>query len=54
VHARWGPGTVTAVEGAGRDTLVTIRFDGAGQQRLQLCHAPLTRDGGEMANVAAG
>lgn len=42
-HPRWREGTVMAVEGTGRDTLVTIRFDGVGRQRLQLCHAPLVR-----------
>jgi DNA helicase-2/ATP-dependent DNA helicase PcrA len=42
-HQRWGPGTVLSVEGRGRDTLTTIQFDSVGRQRLQLCHAPLTR-----------
>lgn len=42
-HSRWKAGTVLQVEGHGRDTLVTIRFDEAGTQRLQLCYAPLTR-----------
>jgi DNA helicase-2/ATP-dependent DNA helicase PcrA len=41
VHPRWQTGTVLEVEGRGRDTVVTIHFDGAGRQRLQLCHAPL-------------
>lgn len=43
MHPRWKAGTVTAVEGSGRDTLITILFDFAGRQRLQLCHAPLQR-----------
>jgi DNA helicase-2/ATP-dependent DNA helicase PcrA len=43
VHTRWREGTVLRVEGSGRDTLVTIAFDRAGRQRLQLCHAPLQR-----------
>jgi DNA helicase-2/ATP-dependent DNA helicase PcrA len=42
-HPRWDAGTVVAVEGRGRDTLVSIAFDTAGTQRLQLCHAPLRR-----------
>jgi DNA helicase-2/ATP-dependent DNA helicase PcrA len=43
MHARWSEGTVVTVEGEGRDTMVTILFDRFGRQRLQLCHAPLTR-----------
>jgi DNA helicase-2/ATP-dependent DNA helicase PcrA len=42
-HPRWADGTVVAVEGEGRDTMVTIHFDRSGRQRLQLCHAPLER-----------
>lgn len=51
VHPRWDAGTVISVEGQGRDTLVTIAFDGSGRQRLQLCHAPLERavEVGELA-----
>jgi DNA helicase-2/ATP-dependent DNA helicase PcrA len=54
VHPRWDAGTVLGVEGAGRDTLVTIEFDRAGRQRLQLCHAPLRRLEGEESDVLAG
>jgi DNA helicase-2/ATP-dependent DNA helicase PcrA len=43
MHPRWHAGTVLAVEGSGRETLVTIAFDRMGRQRLQLCHAPLIR-----------
>jgi len=43
MHARWKAGTVLEVQGAGRDTVVTILFDCVGRQRLQLCHAPLSR-----------
>lgn len=50
IHGRWGEGVVTRVEGRGRDTMVTIEFDSAGRQRLQLCYAPLSRS----ADVAAG
>jgi len=42
-HRRWGPGTVTHVEGRGRDTMVSIMFDNGSCHRIQLCHAPLTR-----------
>lgn len=42
-HTRWHEGTVIDVEGTGRETLVTIHFDGVGGKRLQLCHAPLRR-----------
>ncbi|HZU12777.1 MAG TPA: UvrD-helicase domain-containing protein [Chloroflexota bacterium] len=45
VHVRLGPGTVVAVEGSGRNTLVTVEFDEVGRQRVQLFHAPLTRAG---------
>jgi DNA helicase II / ATP-dependent DNA helicase PcrA len=43
-HQRWGIGTVVSVEGRGRDTLITVQFDTVGRQRLQLCHAPLSRE----------
>lgn len=45
-HSRWGAGTVLSVEGQGRDTLVTVDFGEIGRQRVQLCHAPLTRGAG--------
>jgi DNA helicase-2/ATP-dependent DNA helicase PcrA len=45
IHPRWRRGTVLTVDGEGRDTLVTIHFETVGLRRLQLCHAPLTRDG---------
>lgn len=51
-HPRWGNGTVVAVEGAGRDTLVTIEFEASTRRRIQLCHAPLTRL--ESADALAG
>jgi DNA helicase-2/ATP-dependent DNA helicase PcrA len=52
VHPRWRRGTVVSVDGEGRDTLVTIDFETVGVRRLQLCHAPLTRDG-EQRDVLA-
>lgn len=42
-HDRWHNGTVVAIEGMGRETLVTIQFEDVGSRRLQLCHAPLRR-----------
>lgn len=53
-HPRWRDGTVEAVQGAGRDTMVTIEFDGGIRQRVQLCHAPLTRLEQENPRVLAG
>jgi len=53
-HPRWDLGTVLAVEGKGRNTLVTIMFDGAGKQRLQLCHTPLIRVPPSREDVLAG
>lgn len=49
-HPRWRRGVVKAVEGTGRDTLVTVEFD-TGTRRLQLCHAPLRRLGGTSTDV---
>lgn len=53
-HARWGDGTVTASEGVGRETLVTIAFDGGNSHRMQLCHAPLARLAKESPHRHAG
>jgi len=53
-HPRWDLGTVLAVEGKGRNTLVTIMFDSAGKQRLQLCHTPLVRVPPSREDVLAG
>lgn len=53
-HARWGEGTVLAMQGEGSERLAVIEFDGAGRQRLQLCHAPLIRTRQESAHVRAG
>ena len=33
-HREFGPGTIKAVSGAGRDLKVTVRFDRAGEKRL--------------------
>ncbi|MDQ2742720.1 MAG: UvrD-helicase domain-containing protein [Chloroflexota bacterium] len=53
-HQRWDAGTVEFVEGAGRDTMVTIAFDSGMRQRIQLCHAPLSRIVEEATHVLAG
>jgi DNA helicase-2/ATP-dependent DNA helicase PcrA len=53
-HLRWLEGTVEVVEGVGRDTMVTIRFDNGARQRVQLCHAPLVRVSEESSHVLAG
>ncbi|HLJ68037.1 MAG TPA: 3'-5' exonuclease, partial [Chloroflexota bacterium] len=53
-HTRWGQGTVVAIDGSGRETMVSVLFDSSGRQRLQLCHAPLTRVDEEAPRVRAG
>ena len=45
VHERWGEGVVVAIEGHGDDTEATIAFSEAGEKRLLLSYAPLTRVG---------
>lgn len=54
MHPRWRCGTVEKVEGHGRATTVTIAFDTGMRQRIQLCHAPLSRTGEENGRVLAG
>lgn len=53
-HSRWGAGTVLSVEGQGRETLVTVDFGEIGRQRVQLCHAPLTRGAGREDELLGG
>jgi DNA helicase-2/ATP-dependent DNA helicase PcrA len=53
-HPRWDIGTVVAVDGHGRDTVVTIDFSSVGRQRLQLHHAPLGRLAKEQRHDRAG
>lgn len=53
-HPRWHDGTVEAVEGTGRDTMVRIAFDDGTTQTVQLRHAPLTRLRQEKPRVLAG
>jgi DNA helicase-2/ATP-dependent DNA helicase PcrA len=45
VHERWGEGVVVAIKGHGEDTEATIAFTEAGEKRLLLSYAPLTRVG---------
>ncbi len=41
MHARYGPGTVTAVEGAPADLLVSVQFEDGSVKRLSLKFARL-------------
>jgi DNA helicase-2/ATP-dependent DNA helicase PcrA len=43
-HHEFGPGTIKAVSGAGRDLKVTVRFDRAGEKRLVARFARLERE----------
>jgi len=45
VHERWGEGVVLTIKGHGEDAEATIAFTGAGEKRLLLSYAPLTRVG---------
>jgi DNA helicase-2/ATP-dependent DNA helicase PcrA len=42
-HPRWGAGTVIAVAGEGRGTMITIEFERVGTKSVQLRFAPLNR-----------
>ncbi len=44
VHKDFGPGTIKAVSGAGRDVKVTVRFDRAGDKKLVARFAKLERE----------
>jgi DNA helicase-2/ATP-dependent DNA helicase PcrA len=44
-HERWGEGVVVTTSGFGDDTEATIRFEDAGEKRLLLAYAPLTKVG---------
>lgn len=50
-HTRWGKGTIVAIEGTGRATLVTVAFDTGARHRVQLYHAPLSRLAEESPHV---
>ena len=45
LHERWGEGVVITVKGHGDDAEATIAFSDAGEKRLLLSYAPLTRVG---------
>jgi DNA helicase-2/ATP-dependent DNA helicase PcrA len=45
LHERWGEGVVLAIKGHGEDTEATIAFSDAGEKRLLLSYAPLTKVG---------
>jgi DNA helicase-2/ATP-dependent DNA helicase PcrA len=45
VHERWGEGVVVQVSGHGDDAEATIRFGEAGEKRVLLAYAPLTKVG---------
>ncbi len=42
-HERWGEGVVVTTSGAGDDVEATIRFEDAGEKRVLLAYAPLTK-----------
>ena len=45
LHDRWGEGVVVQVSGSADDPEATIRFGEAGEQRVLLAYAPLTKVG---------
>jgi DNA helicase-2/ATP-dependent DNA helicase PcrA len=45
IHERWGEGVVTTVSGFGDDAEATISFSDAGDKRVLLAYAPLTKVG---------
>jgi DNA helicase-2/ATP-dependent DNA helicase PcrA len=45
VHDKWGEGVVLQISGSGTDAEATVRFEDAGEKRLLLAYAPLTRVG---------
>lgn len=45
MHDRWGEGVVLTVSGSGTEAEATVRFEEAGEKRLLLAYAPLTRVG---------
>ncbi|MBW3660539.1 MAG: hypothetical protein KY397_02755, partial [Gemmatimonadetes bacterium] len=44
VHKEFGPGTIKAVSGVGRDLKVTVRFDRAGEKKLVARFARLEKE----------
>jgi len=45
LHEKWGEGVVLTISGRGSDAEATVRFEDAGEKRLLLAYAPLTRIG---------
>jgi DNA helicase-2/ATP-dependent DNA helicase PcrA len=45
VHDKWGEGVVLTVSGSGTDAEATVRFEDAGEKRLLIAYAPLTKVG---------
>jgi DNA helicase-2/ATP-dependent DNA helicase PcrA len=45
LHDKWGEGVVLTVSGSGTDAEATVRFEDAGEKRLLLAYAPLTKIG---------
>jgi DNA helicase-2/ATP-dependent DNA helicase PcrA len=45
VHDKWGEGVVLQISGSGTDAEAIVRFEDAGEKRLLLAYAPLTRVG---------
>jgi DNA helicase-2/ATP-dependent DNA helicase PcrA len=45
VHDKWGEGVILTISGSGTDAEATVRFEDAGEKRLLLAYAPLTRVG---------
>jgi DNA helicase II / ATP-dependent DNA helicase PcrA len=45
VHDKWGEGVVLQISGSGTDAEAVVRFEDAGEKRLLLAYAPLTRVG---------
>lgn len=42
-HVTFGPGVVAGIQGEGTATEATVRFESAGDKRLMLAYAPLSR-----------
>jgi DNA helicase-2/ATP-dependent DNA helicase PcrA len=43
LHDKWGEGVVLTVSGSGSDAEATVRFEDAGEKRLLVAYAPLTK-----------
>ena len=45
IHDKWGEGVILTISGSGSDAEATVRFEDAGEKRLLLAYAPLSRVG---------